>query len=555
MTERAVTGESQAALLDSQRQVLERIANGAPLSECLDTLVRLIEERAHGIRCAVLLTDSSGERLGFIAAPHIPDDYKAAVEPCLQIGPGARSRGTAVLLREPVYCSDTRTDPRWKSCSQVALRNGFVSIWSTPIMADDDSLLGIIAMCHDKPGLPSPEHGRLMDMAVQMARVAIDAQKRDESLRGVELRLRQVIDTIPAAVWSAAPDGSVDFVNQRWLDFLGMSRGAFDQRGWKDVVHPDDVERCEKWWQEVVASGAPFEIEHRVRSAGGDYRWTLAKGMPMRDAAGRIVKWYGTAMDIEDRKRVEVALRRSEDHLRHVIDAVPAIVWSALADGSIDFVNDRWMAYTGLRFDDALDKGWKASIHPDDLDRTIGYWRSILASGEPGEIEQRIRGAGGEYRWFLTRFVPLRDTAGAITRWFGTCTDIEERRVAAETLRRNQAYFVSEARRIARSIGGAAQSPAIGKLRAGEHVAGRVPAAGDEAFLAERHAVASLSANERAIIRLIAAGKSNAQIGKSLDLSRRTIETYRGRLMQKLQIDDVAALVKLAIRQGLTSIE
>jgi PAS domain S-box-containing protein len=267
------------------------------------------------------------------------------------------------------------------------------------------------------------------------------------------------------------------------------------------------------------------------------------------------VKWYGTAIDIEDRKRVEDALRQSEDRLRHVIDAIPAIVWSTLPDGAIDFVNDRWMAYTGLPFENALGSRWADTIHPDDLPRTMDYWQSVLASGESAEIEHRIRGADGKYRWFLIRYVPLRDASGAITRWYGTCTDIEELKLAEDTLRRNQAFFVSEAQRIGKVLEKAAQ------VRAPDHPAGaeilRAQAfPPDEGRTwAERAAVESLTPKERAIIRLISEGKSNAEVAESLRLSRRTIETYRSRLMQKLQIEDMAALVKLAIRQGLTSVQ
>jgi PAS domain S-box-containing protein len=555
MTERAVDKRTQAALLDSQRQVLERIANGAPLHQSLETLVRLIEEHARDMRCAVLLTDSTGKRLQFIAAPHIPEDYKKGIQPYLRIAPEMGSCGTAAFLHEPVYARDTRTDARWKHCSEVAVRNGFLAVWSTPIVGDDNAVLGTFAMYYDKPRLPSAGHIQLIDMAVQMARVAIEAQRRDEALRLVEVRLRSVIDTIPAAVWSAEPSGSVDYVNQRWLDFVGMPRKEFDERGWKAVVHPDDLETSRKSWRHALVSGEPFGIEHRVRRADGEYRWILAHGTPLRDDAGRIVKWYGTAIDIEDRKRVEDALRQSEDRLRHVIDAIPAIVWSGLPDGSIDFVNDRWMAYTGLRFEDALGDGWTATLHPDDRRRMMDYWRSTLASGEPGEIELRVRGADGKYRWFLARHVPVRGASGAITRWYGTGTDIEERKVAEETLRRNQTFFVSEAQRIGRFLGPGAQVRPRDPQASGVIPAAEGRRIGDETSHAERQAVESLTPKERAIVRLITEGKSNAQVAKSLHLSPRTVETYRGRLMQKLQIEDMPALVKLAIRQGLTSVQ
>jgi PAS domain S-box-containing protein len=554
MAQGALDRGTSTALLDSQRQVLERIANGAPLRESLDTLVRLIEEQVPDLRCAVLLNDRTGQHLQFIAAPHIPDDYKTGIEPYLRIGADMGSCGTAAFLRQPVYAKDVRTDSRWKCCREIAVRNGLLAIWSTPILGDDNTVLGTFAMYYDKPRLPSPEHIQLIDMAVQMARVAIEAQRREQALVSAETRLRAVIDAIPASVWSAEPNGSVDFVNQRWLDFVGMSRYQFNERGWKAVVHPDDLARSERTWRQVLANGVAFEIEQRVKRADGEYRWMLASGVPMRDGTRRIVKWYGTVIDIEDRKRVEDALRQSEERLRHVIDAVPAMVWSAQPSGYVDFFNDRWMDYTGLRREEGMGSAWEATIHPADLAMSLEIWRSMLSSGEPAEVEQRIRAADGTYRWFLTRCVPVRNPSGAITRWYGTCTDIEERKIAEETLRRNQQFFVSEAQRIGRLLGAVTQAEAPGQPASAQTLAVTRPAS-DVAFNAETRAVESLTPKERSIIRLIAEGKSNAAVGKSLHLSARTVETYRGRLMQKLQIEDVAALIKLAIRQGLTSID
>jgi PAS domain S-box-containing protein len=292
-----------------------------------------------------------------------------------------------------------------------------------------------------------------------------------------------------------------------------------------------------------------------VRRADGEYRWLLARGVPFRDDAGRIVKWYGSAIDIEDRKRIEDALRESEDRLRHVIDAIPAIVWTFLPDGSLEFVNDRWIDYTGQPLQTALGWGWTTTIHPDDLPRTRDYWRSVLDCGEPAEIEHRMRAADGTYRWFLTRHLPVREASGAISRWYGTCTDIEERKRAEDTLRRNQAFFVSEAKRIARLLGTATGGKSRDHPAAAEIMPVQAHAQGDLRNTAEREACESLTPGERAIVRLIAEGKSNAEVAKCLHLSTRTVETYRGRLMHKLRIDDLAALVKFAIRQGLTSVE
>lgn len=380
-----------------------------------------------------------------------------------------------------------------------------------------------------------------------------------------------VIDTIPAMAWSVLPGGTVDFLNQRWSDYAGLSLDQYV----KDpmvVIHPEDVPRALEKWLVDMAAGEPYEDEMRLRRADGDYRWFLVRTVPLRDEHGTIVKWYGTSTDIEDRKRAEDALRASEDRLRLVVDTIPTIVWSALPDGYVDFVNDRWLQYTGLSREESLGWRWTSAIHPDDSARTTEYWRTVLLSGEAAESEERLRRSNGEFRWFLCRYVPVRDDSGKIVKWYGTRTDIEDRKQAEDTLRRNQAFFAAEAQRIggllkaagARGHDGGRQAGdgllaidqhgATGSSLAGEAVTER---AGPESrrLIAERHAIDSLTLNERSIMRLITEGKSNTEVAELLNFSPRTVETYRARLMQKLRVQDLVGLVKFAIRHGMSSVD
>src|SRR5262249_45544772 len=125
-------------------------------------------------------------------------------------------------------------------------------------------------------------------------------------------------------------------------------------------------------------------------------------------------------------------------HLRRIIDTIPVLAWCSLPDGSIDFLNQRWQDYTGLSQDEACGWGWQAAFHPDDLGPLMETWRALLASGEPGEIEARLRRRDGAYRWFLIRAEPFRDDLGRIVRWYGTSTDIDDLKGAQVALQRDQ---------------------------------------------------------------------------------------------------------------------
>jgi PAS domain S-box-containing protein len=159
------------------------------------------------------------------------------------------------------------------------------------------------------------------DELAQLGRVFNDTAQRlqdlYESLQSSEDRLRQVINTIPAQVWSTLPDGSVDFINQRLLESTGLSTEELLGSGWQSIIHADDRARYATQWKSALAAGEPVEIEARVRTAEGDYRWLLVRNVPLRDAQGKIVKWYGTGIDIEDRKLAEDALRKAQADLAH----------------------------------------------------------------------------------------------------------------------------------------------------------------------------------------------------------------------------------------------
>jgi PAS domain S-box-containing protein len=158
-------------------------------------------------------------------------------------------------------------------------------------------------------------------------------------------------------------------------------------------------------------------------------RWSLK-----RDDGGEPVTILVTSNDISERRRAEETARRSAKELRDVIETVPAIVWSALPDGSLDFINHRWREFTGLAAENALAWNWQTVVHPDDQARFVADWRAALAAGQAMENEARVRAATGEYRWFFIRNVPVRDELGKIVKWYGTATDIHDRKRAEERL-------------------------------------------------------------------------------------------------------------------------
>jgi PAS domain S-box-containing protein len=289
--------------------------------------------------------------------------------------------------------------------------------------------------------------GMTMDITEQSrARAALkdafDAIQRSED------QLRLIIDTIPALAWSTASDGSLEFVNRRWREYTGLSIEEVRGTGWKAAIYPDDLAQLLEVWSATLISGRPSEYEARLRRFDGEYRWFLFRTVPLHDEHGNVVKWYGTNTDIEDRKLAEEAVRESEHNLSLIIDTIPALVWCALPDGKLEYVNQRIVDYLGVPVSDLTEHGWANFLHPDDLEPTLRSWFHAVATGIRHEVEYRMRCSDGAYRWFHVLGQPLRNHEGRIVRWYGLLADIEDRKHVAETLRRTQGRL-SQAMQIA----------------------------------------------------------------------------------------------------------
>jgi PAS domain S-box-containing protein len=267
----------------------------------------------------------------------------------------------------------------------------------------------------------------------------------EDALAASEGELNQIVRVIPGLVWSARPDGSATFVNQHYLDYVGLRLEQMLEWGFASVVHPDDLERLAADWQRILASERPGELEARLRRFDGEYRWFLFRGSPVFDAAGKVTKWHGVNTDIEDRKRAEKALRASEAalaaserNLRQIINTIPAVVWSADIDGSADYFNQHYLEYVGYALEQAQGWGWTSAVHPDDLPGLASAWQEVMASGRGKAVEARLRRHDGEYRRFLFRSNALHDEAGNVIKWFGANTDIEELKRAEEAVRASE---------------------------------------------------------------------------------------------------------------------
>ncbi len=283
------------------------------------------------------------------------------------------------------------------------------------------------------------------------------AKRAEDALRKSEKELRDVIDTIPALVWSAQPDGSNTYVNKRFVEYTGSSAEQVAGSGWQALVHPDDLERHASKWKEAVATGKPHESEVRSRRSDGQYRWQLDRGVPLRDEVGNIVKWYGVTTDIEDRKHAEEdlgAISRDLQESKTKLEEAQRIThigyweWDLATDCLI--WSDETYRIFGLRPQerpmnvDAL----REMIHPEDRERLFREKEQTITSGLSYDVEHRIVRPSGEVRVLNSTRALKKDESGRPACFYGTVQDITDRKRAEEALQQNQ-FYLSEGQRLA----------------------------------------------------------------------------------------------------------
>ena len=262
-----------------------------------------------------------------------------------------------------------------------------------------------------------------------------DRKRAEEELRNSEQKYRDLVDTTPAFVHTNLPNGDLDFVNRGWLEYLGLSNTDLLGSRWTSAIHPEDVEELVAKWRAALESGEGYVAEARVRRADGEYRWFLHREEPLRNEAGEIVKWYGSAIEIQEHKIAEQKIREQETELRQILDLAPQHVMVYGPDGSPLYANQVALEYCGVGLEQLLGESRINFVHPDDRERYLAEREKGVFEGTPHEFETRLLRHDGKFRWFLVRRNPLKDEQGHITRWFVTATDIEDRKQAEEKLR------------------------------------------------------------------------------------------------------------------------
>src|SRR5580658_1155257 len=263
----------------------------------------------------------------------------------------------------------------------------------------------------------------------------LELERQNDRLQRTERELREVIETIPCMAWSATADGNAEFFNRRWLDYAGLTADQARGTGWTAAIHPNDLIGLVDYWQQILASGRPGELEARLRRVDGEYRWFLFRATPSFDENGKVVKWYGTNIDIEERKRAEQDLRRSEAYLaeaQRLTQTGSCAIHGTSRETS--YWSEEMFRLFGFDPQQGLPRfeQWVQRIHPEDRDKfKLASDRTLLKNLDC-DVEFRIVRPDGTVRHIHGIGHPVLSPNGELVQVVGTMVDTTERKHAEE---------------------------------------------------------------------------------------------------------------------------
>jgi PAS domain S-box-containing protein len=278
---------------------------------------------------------------------------------------------------------------------------------------------------------------------IQRRLVAEEREHSVAALKEAEERFLQLAENIRDIFWTMDSQGRVVYISPAYEEVWGQTRPSLYEKpptAWADSIHPDDRATMAEPLKQI-RRGVPTDCEFRIIRPDGGIRWVRLRSFPLKDESGQVLKVAGLCEDITERKKGEVTLKESERRWKDLNEALPQLVWSAAPDGSCDYFSAQWTQHTGVPESELLGWRWMATLHPDDREPTRQSWLTAVQGTGVYDVEYRVRRADGEYRWFKTRGVPIRDGEGRIFKWFGTCTDITDLRQAREALREGEQRF------------------------------------------------------------------------------------------------------------------
>ena len=437
VAQKRAESEEQLSLLQT---IASELAAAGDLSSALEVVLRDVCEKTGWIVGHAWVPNHDGTALELSSAWYCGNGelkpFRSASE-ASQFKPSVGLPGRVWESKKPAWIEDVTNDPNFPR-SAPARTAGLKTGVAIPVVSTDK----VVAVLEFFMRESRDENERLLNVIASVAG-QLDLLRRATRAEAAarERQFRDLANSISQLAWMADGNGYIFWYNDRWYDYTGTTLEEMKGWGWQKVHHPDEVERVVERIKVAFATGEPWEDTFPLRSKTGEYRWFLSRALPIFDADGKVTRWFGTNTDITEQRQVEQALRENERQFRTLANSIPQLAWMADKEGYIFWYNDRWYNYTGTTLEEMQGWGWQKVHHPDEVGRVLERIKIAFATGEPWEDTFPLRSKNGEYRWFLSRALPIKDEEGRVVRWFGTNTDVTEQREMEQALRESHDYL------------------------------------------------------------------------------------------------------------------
>ncbi len=347
----------------------------------------------------------------------------------------------AILQEKGLIVPDTTKDPRFQD-NPLVTGSPHLRFYAGANLHTPAGLpLGTLCVLDYQPREFTEQQFFVLQTLARQVMAQLDLRRALREQSRSEVRLNLALDASGViGTWNWDIPADLIYADPRFAALFGgepgWSREGKPLSEFVKAIHPDDLDRVRQAIDAAKAAGGPFQEEYRLVQKDGSVRWIDARGRCQLDADGRPALFPGVAVDITDRKVSEHAAQEAAGRFHVMADSMAQKIFTADPTGGIDYYNRAWSEFTGRPLEELTGTGWRKVVHPEDEERTVHLWSKAVAEGAIFEHELRLRRSDGTYRWHLSRAHAVRDPAGAVMRWIGSTTDVDDQRRSREQLER-----------------------------------------------------------------------------------------------------------------------
>lgn len=356
-----------------------------------------------------------------------------------------------ILQSQPLVIEDTKAEAYLVGNPLVEAEGGIRFYAGAPLITRDGFPIGAVCVVDTKQKKFSDKDkellvrfAKLVMHEIELRLSMLKQREMEEQVLTSYKELQFVTNTMPQLVWATEADGYSFFFNKGWLDYTGLTFEQVKGDGWAQSVHPDDADRAFKAWRNAVTSGSTYDVEYRLRRYDGEYRWFVARGTPMKDENGKVLKWYGTSTDIQDQKKVQQDFKQEKERFDLVSKATQDAIWDWNLRTNEIWWNEGFKELFGYKAEEIEPTivSWYNRVHPDDKERVVGGIHKVIDNGgKQWTDEYRFRKRDGSYAIVLDRGYALHDENGQPYRMLGSMQDVTVRRQQQSALKASEERF------------------------------------------------------------------------------------------------------------------